>query len=181
MYLDINLKLLSGEKYSKSKQYSGFVKLGFWWAERGISLIWYISTQNSKMLWWKQNYTAIHCIFHFTTYTFPPKLFLSSNKQKILFWIEKCPNWTYDRKLILLPVFLFHIQHYRCMGSIQPICNQLNPNSKEEGHFQMWRYDFLRHLLGLAGLVCLGRCGPQPQLLGQLLLRNSVKLEFIPG
>ena len=36
VYFDINLKLLSGKKYSKSKQtkYSGFVKLGVRWAER---------------------------------------------------------------------------------------------------------------------------------------------------
>ena len=36
MYFDINLKLLSRKKYSKSKQtkFSGFVKLGVRWAER---------------------------------------------------------------------------------------------------------------------------------------------------
>ena len=36
MYFYINLKLLPGKKYSKSKQtnYSGFVKLGVPWAER---------------------------------------------------------------------------------------------------------------------------------------------------
>ena len=36
MYFDLNLKLLSGKKYSKSKQTKnlGFVKLGVRWAER---------------------------------------------------------------------------------------------------------------------------------------------------
>ena len=38
MYFDINLKLLSGKKYSKSKltKYSGFIKLDVGWAERDI-------------------------------------------------------------------------------------------------------------------------------------------------
>ena len=38
MYFDINIKLLSGKKYSKSKQtkYSGFLKLGVRWDERDI-------------------------------------------------------------------------------------------------------------------------------------------------
>ena len=36
MYFDIDLKLLSVKKYSKSKEtkYSGFIRLGVWWAER---------------------------------------------------------------------------------------------------------------------------------------------------
>ena len=71
MYFDIDLKLLSGKKYSKSKQtkYSGFVKLGVRSAERDngrenknrLTNSWDVFTNFSQFEQLKRKQTSCWC------------------------------------------------------------------------------------------------------------------------